>query len=194
MKTCVAVVLFLAGCFLSNPARASLIVGNFSIAGADTFDQSSVTFTNPAYVISSTLPGLTGLLATPPNVQPVYLTSFLYADAPGTLLFTTTQGGVTVSFTISSDPGAVTVTYVPATSSDSASLKIQGYGTITDTGYDPTPGAFSLTSSTTGATSFQLVGDSPDGPSVVSEPSSLLMAGTGLLCVVGMLRRRLPSA
>ena len=195
LKRLRSIAMFLLGAVALLPAaKADSIVGSFSLVGGDTFDATSIQFVSPAYVLSSTLPGLTGLLSVPTNVQTVTLTNFFYASAPGTMLFTTTGNGITVTFTISTDPSLVTTTYIAATPpgvnpAETASLKIQGYGILTDTGYTDTAGRFSLTSSSTGATSFQVVGDSPDEPAVVPEPSSLLMLGTGLLSAVQIRRR-----
>ena len=158
-------------------ANADPIVGDFSIAGSDTFDASSITFTNPAYVLTSSLPGFAFL-------QQVTLANFVDSSAAGPL-FTTAGNGIVTTFTITS----ATATYTPAGPGVNKKIVVDGLATIGQTGYTDTLASFSLTSSSVGnSTSFQLVGDSP--ASVAPEPSSLVLLGTGLLCAAALLMRR----
>jgi hypothetical protein len=56
-------------------------------------------------------------------------------------------------------------------------LNLSGTGLLTETGYDPTLATFSLTSTTTGTTSFTVDATTATAP----EPGSLVLLGTGLL-------------
>ena len=193
---CRALLLAVSLAFLVVPgtAVADSIVGNFSIAGGDSFDASQITFTNPAFLLSSTLPGIYGQLDNG-MIQKVAFTSFLYANAVGTQLFTLTQNDVTVTFGIYQDsfvytPGAPAT---PTTLDVNPSLVIQGFGYLAETGYTTTSAAFSLTTSQTGAISFQVVGNSPASPTipgVAPEPCSLILLGTGMLGISGVLVQR----
>ena len=168
-----------AGAFLAllaPVAKADSISGSVSIAGSDTFNSTGITF-NPTtgIVLQSTITGVTpGQIAS--------LTSFAYASAAGTTLFTTTANGTTLSFIISS------LTMVDLSTPNF--LNLAGNGTFTETGRTNTTGNFTLTSSTTGLTSFQLVGNAAATP----EPNSLMLLGTGLISTAGMLVRRRRAA
>ncbi len=162
-------------------AFATPINGAVGIGGADSFTSSSITF-NPStgFVLSAN-----GTMA-PFLLDTVSLTSFTTDSAVGTeVLSATTTASGTLDFTITNLAQF-------ATGMDAMGdpvLLVSGSGLFTETGYDPTAGSFSLSSTSTGATTFQLNGGAN---AVTPEPNSLLLMGTGLMGAAGLLftRRR----
>jgi hypothetical protein len=98
-------------------------------------------------------------------------------------IFTTTYGGKTATFTINN---------MWPTLNSGVNLNISGTGILTLTGYDPTPGNFNFDSTDSGGnygTNSSTWGiDVSANPT--PEPSTLVMFGTGLLGLAGMLRRK----
>lgn len=162
---------------LAPAAKADTISGSVSIAGQDTFTNTSITFTpTTGLVLASTIAGVS-------SGNTAALTSFAFASATGTQLFSIVANGLTTTFTISN---LLTTDYTAATATTAANINITGTGIFAQTGMTSSTGRFSLTSSTTGLTSFQLVGTTVATP----EPNSLMLLGTGLVSAAGMLVRR----
>jgi hypothetical protein len=127
------------------------------------------------------------VLGVAPATNPATIDTPVYHFAiPDVLIFTV--GADTATFTIT---GPIDVTL------DNAQfLDISGTGVLTLTGYDPTVATFSL-SSTDSSNNFGTTGSSTFGFDVTSleiaatpEPTSLLLLGSGILGLAGLLRRK----
>jgi hypothetical protein len=167
------VVLAMAFAFVTR-ARASSITGDVSIAGLDSYTATSVTFTNPGIVLTST--GSLSTMLSVPLVTFNNITSF--STEAGKVLFDWNHSGIDIKMTIL----ALTVL-----SDTSKFLNVVGTATMTETGFSPTKYDFSLTSTTTGVTSYTL---DALPPSTVPEPGSLLLVGSGLVSLAVLLYRK----
>lgn len=169
---------------LSIPALADPITGILSIQGGDMYSNSLGTI---AFVSGSgSIGGVsTGSLSPFTAGNPVNLYNFSFGSGfvPGAVIFSTTEAGTTASLAINS---------VTSTSSVAGGLALNATGMLSETGYTSTPTAFTLTSQDGGKDVNVVTFSGTAMPaSVVPEPTSMALFGTGLLGVAGFVRRKL---
>ena len=172
---------------------APLIVGTLGVGGGnDKWSATGVTFTNT----SATERDATGDFALVFGVSPattpttIDMNVFTFATPDGLIFTTDPVGGNTATFTIT---GPIDVV------ADTAEfLNLSGTGTLNMTGYAPTLGTFSFTSTdsnnnfgTSGSSVFGFAITAQGAPPTVPEPSSFLLFGSGLLSFAGLVRRKL---
>ena len=185
MKTHVLAGAIIAGliAFASSSHAVPIAAGSvLSLNGNDSFTSSSITFSNPANIGAGS--GSFAILGTPP--QCTACATMIATLTAATPLGSTLYSGHNLAGTLTTD---LIITSAPAfafTGGTLASLTVTGNGTLDLTGFDPTPGAYILTTQgPTGVTVTFSVTSVADAP----EPTSLAILG-GALAGLGLFGRR----
>jgi hypothetical protein len=182
MKTHVLAGAIVAGLMaLATSANAVPIAAGstLSLNGSDNYTPTSITFLNPANIGAES--GSFSVLSN--CIGCVTMTSFTTATATPFTMYTATEGAISTALSVTSK----TFDFVPGVAGAIDTLTVMGAGTLTLTGFDPTPGNYVLT--TQGPTGVNVTFSVTSMANAVPEPASLAILG-GALAGFGLLRRR----
>ena len=148
------------------------------MGSTDWFDATGVDFASP-WIVTQSSGNYAGL-----NGQSANFTDFGWGAGSGAVsvplaqnIWTFTVAGITYSLNVG------TVTNIDRGTSVNDNISVVGVGTLTITGFDPTPGTWSFTGGFAGTSQNLSFSASP---TPVPEPSTLAMLALGLLGLVAV--------
>jgi uncharacterized protein YaiE (UPF0345 family) len=172
---------FVLGAGMAASAYAVPITAGstLSLKGSDSYTATSINFTNPADIGARS--GSFEAAGIVNCIGCVTMTSFSAGTATPFQLYTATEGALTTALVVSADA----FDFTPGDAMRLPSLAITGTGMLSLTGFDDTPGMFSIT--TQGPNDDVLVTFSvtstATGSTTVPEPAPLAILGAGMVAL-----------